>query len=81
MRKALFLLGQIKFAKTLESGWAVVAHAFNLSSWEAEAGGSLSFRTAKDTQRNPVLEKNKLESGSEEMAQQLIECILLLQKK
>ena len=41
----------------------VVAHAFNSSTWEAEAGGSLeleaslvyrvSFRTARATQRNP----------------------------
>jgi hypothetical protein len=27
---------------------------FNPSSWEAEAGGSLSSRTARVTQRNPV---------------------------
>ena len=26
--------------------WTVVAHAFNLSTWEAEAGGFLSFRPA-----------------------------------
>jgi hypothetical protein len=34
--------------------WAVVAHAFNPSTWEAEAGGFLSLRTARATQRNPV---------------------------
>jgi hypothetical protein len=42
----------------------VVAHAFNPSTWEAEAGGSLnsrpawstvSSRTARATQGNPVL--------------------------
>jgi hypothetical protein len=38
---------------------AVVAHAFNLSTWEAEAGGFLSSRTARATQRNPVLKKTK----------------------
>jgi hypothetical protein len=36
----------------------VVAHAFNPSTGEAEAGGFLSSRTARATQRNPVL-KNK----------------------
>jgi hypothetical protein len=37
----------------------VVAHAFNPSTWEAESGGFLSSRTARATQRNPVL-KNKI---------------------
>jgi hypothetical protein len=47
----------------------VVAHAFNPSTWEAEAGGFLEFeaslvyrvssRTAKATQRNPVSKKAK----------------------
>jgi hypothetical protein len=48
----------------------VVAHAFNPSTWEAEAGGFLSSRpawstyrvssrTARATQRNPVLKKPK----------------------
>jgi hypothetical protein len=46
----------------------VVAHAFNLSTWEAEAGGfeleaslvyRVSSRTARATQRNPVLKKTK----------------------
>jgi hypothetical protein len=32
----------------------VVAHTFNLSTREAEAGGFLSSRTARATQRNPV---------------------------
>jgi hypothetical protein len=36
----------------------VVAHAFNPSTQEAEAGGFLSSRTARATQRNPV-SKNK----------------------
>jgi hypothetical protein len=38
----------------------VVAHAFNPSTWEAEAGRLLSSRTARDTQRNPVLKKKKM---------------------
>jgi hypothetical protein len=47
----------------------VVAHAFNPSTWEAEAGGSLEFeaslvyrvssRTTRATQRNPVSKKKK----------------------
>jgi hypothetical protein len=36
----------------------MVAHAFNPSTWEAEAGEFLSLRTARATQRNPV-SKNK----------------------
>jgi len=40
-----------------------VAHAFNPSTWEAEAGGFLSSRpawgTARPTQRNPVSKKQK----------------------
>ena len=45
--------------------WAVVAHAFNPITWEAEAGISefeaslvyrVSSRTARATQRNPVSE-------------------------
>jgi hypothetical protein len=42
----------------------VVAHAFNPSTWEAEAGGFLSSRpacsrTARAIQRNPVSKKTK----------------------
>jgi hypothetical protein len=46
----------------------VVAHAFNPSTWEAEAGRFLSLRpawsrvssrTARATQRNPVLKNTK----------------------
>jgi hypothetical protein len=47
----------------------VVADAFNPSTWEAEAGGFLEFedslvyrvscRTARATQRNPVLKNKK----------------------
>jgi hypothetical protein len=47
----------------------VVAHAFNPSTWEADAGEFLEFeasliyrvssRTARATQRNPVLKKPK----------------------
>jgi hypothetical protein len=43
--------------------WAVVAHAFNPSTWEAEAGGfeaslvyRVSSRIARAIQRNPVSE-------------------------
>jgi hypothetical protein len=37
----------------------VVAHAFNPSTREAEAGGFLSSRTARAIQRNPVSKKQK----------------------
>ena len=37
----------------------MVSLAFNPSTWEAKAGGFLSFRTAKATLRNPVSEKKK----------------------
>ena len=30
--------------------WAVVVHTFNLSTWEAEAGGFLSLRPASSTE-------------------------------
>jgi hypothetical protein len=40
-----------------------VAHAFNPSTREAEAGGFLSSRPARDTQRNPVLKRK--EKGKE----------------
>jgi hypothetical protein len=36
-----------------------VAHAFNSSTWEAEAGGFLSSRTARATQRIPASKKTK----------------------
>jgi hypothetical protein len=39
-------------------GPGVVAHTFNPSTWEAEAGEFLSSRPAWDTQRNPVSKKN-----------------------
>jgi hypothetical protein len=39
----------------------VVAHAFSPSTWEAEAGGFLSSRTARATQRNPVSKKYKIQ--------------------
>jgi hypothetical protein len=37
----------------------VVVHAFDPSTWEAEAGGFLSSRTARAIQRNPVLKNQK----------------------
>jgi hypothetical protein len=36
--------------KMVQSGWAVVAHAFNPSTWETEAGGFLSSRLAWSTE-------------------------------
>jgi hypothetical protein len=43
---------------------AGVAHAFNPSTWETEAGGFLSSRTARATQRNPVSEKQQQQKRS-----------------
>jgi hypothetical protein len=37
-------------SNTLGSGWAVVAHTFNPSTWEAEAGGFLSLRPVWSTE-------------------------------
>jgi hypothetical protein len=57
-----------------------VAHAFNPSTWEAEAGGFLSSRpawstessrTVRATQRNPVLKKKKVNDRAREMSQRL----------
>jgi hypothetical protein len=54
--------------KTKQKNRAVVAHIFNPSTWEAEAGRfefeasliyRVSFRTSRATQRNPVLKKPK----------------------
>jgi hypothetical protein len=52
-----------------------VVHAFNLSTWEAEAGGFLSLRSAWSTelssraimatQRNPVLKNQKRKSSTQ----------------
>jgi hypothetical protein len=44
----------------------VVVYAFNPSTWEAEAGGFLSLRTARATQRNPV-SKNQKKKKEEEV--------------
>jgi major histocompatibility complex class I len=43
---------KINLLKKLEKklSWAVVAHAFNPSTWEAEAGGFLSLRPAWSTE-------------------------------
>jgi hypothetical protein len=56
----------------------VLAHAFNPSTQEAEAGGFLSLRpawstelsskTARATQRNPVLKKQKKKERKEKKA-------------
>jgi hypothetical protein len=53
--------------KNLKKSWAVVAQAFNPSTWEAEAGGFLSSRNSlqsefQDSQgyaEKPCLEKTK----------------------
>jgi hypothetical protein len=44
----------------------VVVHTFNPSTWEAEAGGFLSSKPARATQRNPVLENRKKKKKEEE---------------
>jgi hypothetical protein len=52
----------------------MVVHTFNPSIWEAEAGGSLSSRTARATQRNPVSRKQnkkKKKIQASEMAQRV----------
>jgi hypothetical protein len=56
-----YLCGERAFSKVLEA-LGVVAHAFDPSTWEAEADGFLSLRparTARAIQRNPVLKTNK----------------------
>jgi hypothetical protein len=45
-----FHLTPVRMAKIKNSGWAVVAHAFNPNTWEAEAGGFLSSRAAWSTE-------------------------------
>jgi hypothetical protein len=45
----LLLLGCLVTTRVVDSGWAVVAHAFNPSTQEAEAGGFLSSRPAWST--------------------------------
>jgi hypothetical protein len=65
-----------KKKKKVEGHRWVVVHTFNTSTWEAEAGGFLSWklawsslvyrvssRTARVTQRNPVSEKKKKVKG------------------
>jgi hypothetical protein len=42
-----------KLSKDLRYGWAVVVHAFNPSTWEAEADGFLSLRSAWSTEWVP----------------------------
>ena len=46
-------LPHILIFKMFSSGRAMVAHAFNPSTWEAEAGGFLSSRPAWSTERVP----------------------------
>jgi hypothetical protein len=66
----------------------VVAHAFNPSIWEAEAGGFLSSRlvyrvssrTARATQRNPV-SKNKKQTNKQKKPKQQQQNLGLKKKK
>jgi hypothetical protein len=60
------------------SSRAVVAHAFNSSTWEAEAGGfefsaslvyRVSSRTARATRRNPASKKQKKKKKKKKKAQ------------
>jgi hypothetical protein len=44
-RETLFRKKKTK-TRTNKKSWAVVAHTFNPSTWEAEAGGFLSSRPA-----------------------------------
>jgi hypothetical protein len=50
----------------------VVAHAFNPSTWEAEAGEFLSSRPARATQRNPVSKNRKEKNKGKEKNSDLI---------
>ena len=65
--KVCFRCGSLNQFKNNWTSWAVVAHAFNHSNWELEAGGFLSLRpayrvstrTARAIQRNPVFKNQK----------------------
>ena len=56
----------------------MVAHAFNPSTWDAEAGGFIEFetslvyrvssRTARATQRNPVSKNQKEKKKTDKMS-------------
>jgi hypothetical protein len=48
------------FIKEMSLHQAVVAHAFNPGTWEAEARGYLSSRTARATQKKTYLEKSTI---------------------
>jgi hypothetical protein len=52
------LPGEKKEKKNCSSR-AVVMYAFNPSTWEAETGGFLRWRTARATQINPVWKNKK----------------------
>jgi hypothetical protein len=58
----------------------VGAHTFNPSTWAAEAGGFLSSRTARTTQRNPVSKKQKKQNkrNKKRNFEDLIRCSLSL---
>ena len=50
----------------------MVAHAFNPSTREAGAGGFLSSRTARATQRNPVSKNQKKNKKTKKQKQKRI---------
>jgi hypothetical protein len=57
--KFFTLLNLASKNKTVNYSWEVVAHAFNPSTLEAEAGRFLSSRTARATQINTVSKNQK----------------------
>jgi hypothetical protein len=54
------------YQKRDKSGPGVVAHTFDPSTWEAEAGRFLSSRIARATQRNPVSKKTKTKTKKQQ---------------
>jgi hypothetical protein len=54
----LYLPPSLVTVPKIKINWTVVVHTFNPSTWEAEADGFLSSRTARTVQSNLVL-KNK----------------------
>jgi hypothetical protein len=51
---------------------AVVAHAFNPSTWEAEAGGSLSSRSAWSTERYQERKKYQITTTKKKMLEKFL---------
>jgi hypothetical protein len=61
--------------KSGSSGWALVVHAFNPSTWEAEAGGFLSSRLAWPTELQSEFQ------DSQDWTEKLCLCLKNSQKK